>query len=204
MKGHVRESPDGEENTMDVKGTLKKIPKLEGERANLRGMKESDAEDLFEYYSNEKVYRYLDWYGPKSIQHAKEVIASWNKGFTENWILRFGIAERSTDALIGTIFLNNFESRRAEIGYELSEDFWGKGIMSEAMDKVLQVGFEELGLLRIQAFVCVENESSKNLLLKHNFKHEGSLRKYECHEVTGICKDMEVFGLIREEFEIIF
>lgn len=48
--------------------------------------------------------------------------------------------------------MNNFEGRRAEIGYELSEDHWKKGIMSEAMKEIINLGFNQLGLTRIQAF----------------------------------------------------
>jgi ribosomal-protein-alanine N-acetyltransferase len=96
--------------------------------------------------------------------------------------------------------LNNFEGRRAEIGYELSEDHWQRGIMSEAMKEVLKLGFKQLKLTRIQAFVCEENIASKYLLKKFNFQEEGYLRLYEYHEVNRECKDMYIYAILKNEF----
>ncbi|MDD4439232.1 MAG: GNAT family protein [Tissierellia bacterium] len=122
------------------------------------------------------------------------------KDFEEGWIIRFAITEKTTNRIIGTIFLNNFEGRRAEIGYELSEDHWQKGIMSEAMKEVLKLGFKQLKLTRIQAFVHEENIASKHLLKKFNFQEEGYLRLYECHEVSRECKNMYIYAVLKNEF----
>ncbi|MFJ3390385.1 MULTISPECIES: GNAT family N-acetyltransferase [unclassified Lysinibacillus] len=99
-----------------------------------------------------------------------------------------------------TRFLSEFEGKRAEIGYELSEDYWHRGIMSEAVKAVLSIGFDQLGLVRIQAIVTEENIASKKLLSKFNFKEEGCLRQFECHSVTGECKDMLIYSLLHTEF----
>ncbi|MEG1256549.1 GNAT family protein [Clostridium sp.] len=180
---------------------IREIPTIELEKINLRRMRNSDATDLFQYYNNKNVYQYLDWNGPNSIKHAEEIIDIWNKGFEENWIMRFAIADKNTDKIIGTIFLNSFDGKRAEIGYELSEEFWRKGIMSEAMKAVLTLGFDKLQLKRIQAFVCAENIGSKEILMKFGFEEEGYLRQYETHSVTGQCNDMYIYGLLKEEFK---
>lgn len=124
----------------------------------------------------------------------------WNQGYIDGWILHFAIADKVTDKIIGTIFLSEFQGKRAEIGYELSESYWRKGIMSEAIKEVLSLGFNKLGLVRVQAFVCEENIASKEILKKFNFKEEGYLRQFECHSVTGKCKDMYVYGLLNTEF----
>lgn len=67
-----------------------------------------------------------------------------------------------SDEVIGTIFLSEFEGKRAEIGYELSEKYWQRGIMSEAMNEGLAIGFNQLGLVRIQAIVAEENIAVTN------------------------------------------
>lgn len=179
---------------------LKEFPEIEGKKIRLRKLKLEDANELFKYYSNENVYRYLDWNGPETLEKSYEVIKIWNKGYIDGWIIRFAIVNKVTDKIIGTIFLSQFEGRRAEIGYELSEGYWRKGIMSEAMQEVISFGFKKLRLVRIQAFVCEENIASRNLLKKFNFKEEGYLRKFECHSVTGECKDMYIYGLLNTEF----
>ena len=185
---------------MDIVQLLKDIPTITNEKITLRKMQENDAYDLFQYYHNENVYRYLDWNGPESLEDAKRIINIWNKGFLEGWILRFAIVENQTDRIIGTIFLNSFEGRRAEVGYELSEDHWKRGIMSEALKAILELGFTQLGLNRIQAFVSEENAASKHLLKKFSFQKEGYLRQYECHSITGECKDMCLYALLKEDF----
>lgn len=55
--------------------------------------------------------------------------------------------------------------------------------------------------MRIQAFVSDENIASKLLLKKFTFKEEGYLRKFECHSVTGECKDMWLYSLLNTEFQ---
>ena len=72
------------------------------------------------------------------------------------------------------------------------------------MKLVLDLGFQKLGLVRIQAFVCHENIGSKQLLKKLSFKEEGYLRQYECHSVTGECKDMYIYSLLKRDFDNVF
>lgn len=185
---------------MNFAEILDEFPIIEAKRIRLRKLREEDALELLKYYSNEKVYQYLDWNGPETLEKSCEAIRIWNKGYDEGWIIRFAIADKITDKIIGTIFLSEFEGKRAEIGYELSESYWRQGIMSEAMHEVLSLGFKKLDLVRIQAFVCDENIASKEILKKFNFKEEGCLRQFECHNVTGKCKDMYVYGLLNTEF----
>ena len=184
---------------MKLTEVFKEFPVIETKRIRLRKMTSEDAEELLKFYSNEKVYRYTDWYGPETLERSREVIDIWNKAFDDGWIMRFAIADKATDKIIGTIYLNDFEGKRAEIGYELSEDYWRQGIMSEAIKEMLSLGFNQFGLMRIQAFVCEENTASREILKKFKFKEEGYLRQFECHCVTGECKDMYVYGLLKTD-----
>lgn len=176
------------------------FPTIQTKQIQLRKLKPEDAINLYNYYSNEKVYRYLDWNGPESLEKSYEVINSWNEGYEKGWLIRFAIADKSTDEVIGTIFLSEFVGKRAEIGYELSERYWHRGIMTEAVNEILSFGFNQLGLVRIQATVATENIASKKLLTKFNFKTEGYLRQYEYHSVTGQSSDMLIYSLLQTEF----
>ncbi|GGE63534.1 GNAT family N-acetyltransferase [Priestia taiwanensis] len=177
------------------------FPVIETKSVRLRKLRLEDAQQLVDYYSNENVYRYLDWYGPETLERSYEVINMWNEGYDEGWIIRFAVADKETDTIIGTIFLSEFEGKRADIGYELSENYWRRGIMSEAVQEVLSLGFNQLGLTRIQAFVTGENIASKEMLEKFNFKEEGFLRKFETHNVTDEIRDMFIYGLLNIEFK---
>ncbi|TVX93778.1 GNAT family N-acetyltransferase [Paenibacillus agilis] len=186
---------------MDFTTIFTSFPVIEGQKLRLRELRAADAPALLDYYSNENVYRYLDWHGPETLEESYKVIEFWNKGYHDGWLIRFAIADKETDKIIGTIFLTEIEDVRAEIGYELSENYWRRGMMSEALQEVLALGFNQLGLVRIQAFVSDENTGSKEMLKKFNFKEEGYLRQYECHSVTNECRDMWVYSLLRSEFQ---
>jgi ribosomal-protein-alanine N-acetyltransferase len=172
------------------------FPSFSLTRCNLRKIDIDDAESLYKYYNNIKVYQYLDWNGPGSKDQAIEVISRWNKGFAEGWIIRFGITDKNTNDLIGTIFLNSFDAKRAEIGYELSETHWRKGIMTEAITKLIDFGFNTLNRTRIQAIVNSSNVASEQLLIKLGFEYEGLLRQFEEHYVTKEVKDMKLYAKI--------
>ncbi len=65
---------------------LKKLaafPTIHTKRLTLRQLTQKGAEQLYAYYANESVYRYLDWNGPESIEHSKQNIDRWNKGFEQ-------------------------------------------------------------------------------------------------------------------------
>lgn len=181
---------------MDFSKYFSEFPSFSLTKCNLRKIVINDSEHLYGYYNNPQVYQYLDWNGPGSKEQAIEAINRWNRGYTEGWIIRFGIADKNTNELIGTIFLNGFEGQRAEIGYELSEKCWNRGIMSEAIKKVLDLGFNTLERTRIQATVCTENILSEKLLVKNGFEYEGLLRQYEEHYVTKEVKDMKLYSRV--------
>jgi [ribosomal protein S5]-alanine N-acetyltransferase len=79
---------------------------------------------------------------------------------------------------LGGIDLNNIKEHKAEIGYWLGKDYWGQGIMTEAVRLITTYGFEKLGLRRIYAHVFVFNKASMTVLKKAGFKYEGKLRKH--------------------------
>jgi ribosomal-protein-alanine N-acetyltransferase len=180
---------------MDFRKMLGDFPIIKTENLVLRQLRHEDARCLFEYYANPNLYQYLDWYGPQSLEESAEIIDRWNQGYEEGWIIRFGITIAGSDEVIGSIFLSEFEGRRAEIGYELSEKYWRRGIMNEAMDAVLDLGFSKLQCIRIQAFARAENTASRHLLVKKGFVEEGFLRQYETH-ISGHCSDMYIYGRI--------
>lgn len=177
------------------------FPTYEGEKIRLRELRLSDAEALLAYYNNPMVYRYLDWYGPTDYKMAEDVLNHWINGYEKGYILRFAIADKESDQIIGTIFLTDVSEIKAEIGYELDERYWRKGIMTEAMNEVIRLAFNKLGITRLQAIACEENEASQKILEKMGFMKEGLLRQYECHMVTGNCKDILMYSLLKTEYE---
>jgi ribosomal-protein-alanine N-acetyltransferase len=150
------------------------FPVLVTERLVLRALKIADGRAIHILRSDDRVNRYLE--RPKSItlSEAKNFIRHINGGIARNKWIYWGITLKNEDALAGTVCLWNFseEQRSAEVGFELHPDHQGKGIMREALVKVMEFGFRELRLHAIQAFTNVKNERSIHLLEKCNFERK--------------------------------
>lgn len=145
--------------------------KLETGRLVLNEINESHVDDILKIRSNPEINKFVTRVSPKSNYDALEFILSIKSRTQSKEIIFFGISYKGQSNLIGTICLWKFSEDRktAEMGYELLPDYHRKGIMSEAVDSVVNFGFNELNLQEILAFTNKRNEASKNLLLKHSF-----------------------------------
>ena len=152
------------------------FPILKTGRLTLRQLVSSDENEIFALRSNENVNKYLDRQPSKSIDDAKTFIQTINKNIERNDSIYWAITLNGTEKLIGTICLFDFseDHSKVEIGYELLPDFQGKGIMQEAISKVIHFGFQHIGLNSIEAYTHSENQSSTRLLEKLNFKRESA------------------------------
>jgi ribosomal-protein-alanine N-acetyltransferase len=125
--------------------------------------------------SDEGVLEFIDIPVAKTLEDAKAYIDMINKGVNENRWISWGIARKeNVDKLIGSICLWNIsiEENRAEIGYVLHPDFQGKGIMQEAVEKVIDIGFNTIKFDSINANLHSKNEKSLKLLKRNNFVFE--------------------------------
>jgi [ribosomal protein S5]-alanine N-acetyltransferase len=176
------------------------FPILETERLLLRELIMDDAGDIFACFSNDKVIQYYGQEKLKRLEQAEKFVDFFSNNFKEKRGIRWGIERKAEKGIIGTIGFNAWlpKHNRAEIGYEIHPDYWGKGYMSEAVVKVLSFGFNEFNLSRIGAIVFIENEASNQLLMKTGFQQEGILRKYMVQD--GTAHDTYVYSLLKEHF----
>ncbi|MBP1920865.1 GNAT family N-acetyltransferase [Youngiibacter multivorans] len=147
---------------------------VETERLVLRQLEKRDSLDMLVLKSNKKTAEHTDNEAYTSIGQAETFIDYIIGGSQAGRWLYFVIEAKETREFIGTITLWNFNDNKtvAEVGYEMLERFEGHGYMSEALRTVLEIGFEELGLVRIEAFTSKENLQSIRLLEKNGFKKE--------------------------------
>lgn len=148
----------------------------------LRELVDEDASDYFDYMSRPEMSEYLSTGTmPQNLESALNDVKYWGGLFRNKRSFYWGIALKDNNKLIGTIGFNNVSSThlRAEISYDLSSKFWGKGIMLKSMKNVLKFSDNSLGLIRIQATVVINNTPSIKLLERCNFIREGILKKYE-------------------------
>ncbi|MDQ0343961.1 ribosomal-protein-alanine N-acetyltransferase [Lederbergia wuyishanensis] len=163
----------------------------------MRKIISTDAQAIFDCFSNNDVIRYYGQDTLTSLEQAEQFVEFFAKNYEEKRGIRWGIELREKEGLIGTIGFNVWspKHKRAEIGYELHPYYWGKGYATEAISKVISYGFNELDLTRIGAVVFIENKPSNELLKKLGFKKEGILRNYMYQ--NGIPHDTNVYSLIK-------
>ncbi|MFC7680752.1 GNAT family N-acetyltransferase [Paenibacillus sp. GCM10028914] len=156
------------------------FPVLETERLALRQLRLEDAADIYDYFSMDEVTMFYDLDSFTELKQAEDLIMYWNNRFNNIEAIRWGITLKSEDRIIGTCGFHNWAKKhyKAEIGYELSPNHWNKGYMTEVLEAVINFGFEELELNRIQALIHRDNVNSRKVLEKSNFREEGLLSEY--------------------------
>ena len=147
------------------------FPNLTTERLLLRKLTIKDAKEIMMLRSNDQVNKFLDRPESVDVNDAKQFIEKIVNGINNNESIYWVITLKENDTLIGTICLWNIsvENNTGEIGYELHPDFQGKGLMHEAITKIIDYGFNKMKLEIITAFTHIKNIRSTNFLLKHNF-----------------------------------
>jgi [ribosomal protein S5]-alanine N-acetyltransferase len=180
--------------------------RLESERLILRVPRENEAESLVASINNPNVVRYLSKVPfPYGIKDAKGFIKKSRekarKKKKEDFA--FSIQLKSEKGIVGGIGLHEYEEYPgiAEIGYWIAEEHWKKGLMSEAVEKILQYGFQEVGLRRIVLKAAEVNGGSNAIAKKFGFSLEGKLRQGMKSRVDKQIYDVNVYGLLKSEWE---
>lgn len=176
------------------------FPSIETERLVLRKVTKDDADSLLTYLSDEEVTRHMGLAPFVSAEDALDEIGWYQSIFDNGTGMRWGITMEGQDRIIGSCgFLNRTQKHnRAEIGFELSREYWGKGIAAEALRAVIEYGFSELDLNRIEALIEPANSPSQKLVEKNGFVKEGLLREYEYTQ--GKYDDLYMYSLLKREF----
>jgi ribosomal-protein-alanine N-acetyltransferase len=106
------------------------------------------------------------------------------------------IEDAASARLIGAIRFNRFDKpwRCGEIGYEAHPDFWGRGLMTEALRSVVECGHKRFRLNRIEAWTLQGNGASDRVLEKAGFRYEGTLRQRA--RFKGAYHDFRMFGRV--------
>ncbi|MCI5687583.1 GNAT family protein [Anaerovoracaceae bacterium 42-11] len=171
---------------------------LETERLSLRMFTPEDAEDVYAYASNPNVGPPAGWAPHTSVEESRRIIEEIFMP-PEAWAIRI----KGDDRVVGVIALepDNIrpESNSRELGYNLAEEHWGKGYMTEAAKEVLRFAFEELGLDQVGICTSRVNRRSQRIIEKCGFTYEGTIRRY--YKIyDGSLRDSMVFSMLKEEF----
>lgn len=156
------------------------FPELETGRLLLRRMTLADAPEMFFFRSDETVMKFIGREPVKIISEAEEFIEKIESGINSNNTIMWGIVlKESPEKLIGTICYWNIqmENYRAEIGFLLHPNYWRKGIMKEAINRILEYGFNVMKLHSIEGRTHADNIASASVLEATGFLKEGHLKE---------------------------
>ena len=159
----------------------------------------TDAKDIAVALSNKKIQDNLrdGLPYPYSEQDGIDFISSM---LSANEDETFAFAITLDDKVIGSIGVfrqQNIHRQTAEMGYYIAEEYWGKGIMTDAVKQICEYVFKNSDILRIYAEPFAYNIGSCRVLEKTGFQYEGTLRNNAVK--NGKVIDMKMYSLLREE-----
>ncbi len=158
----------------------KEFPAIKTERLLLRQFADSDLENVFKGLSHPEVIKYygVNFQTLEATKEQMSFFADLEKNDSGIW---FAICSADNKTFYGAGGLNNLskEHKKAEIGFWLIPNFWGQGIIKEAIPLICKYGFGSLGLNRIEAFVESENKNCKSVMAKLDFQYEGTMKNCE-------------------------
>ncbi len=153
------------------------FPKLTSNRLILDQLKHTDIETITAHANNTKI---VDNTRTMPYPYFEEDAVSWinlaNQGYKKKDHFIFAIRLKADKKLIGGIGLDiNLQNNRAELGYWLAETFWNKGYTTEAVQEIIQFGFEKLHLNKIIAVHLTSNIASGKVMIKNKMIKEAEL-----------------------------
>ncbi|MBR1199784.1 GNAT family N-acetyltransferase [Bradyrhizobium sp. AUGA SZCCT0158] len=174
----------------------RKFPALSTKRLTLRAATPKDVPAVRALMSVPDVTRFSNWPDAPSTAQVERSVRWMSRlhgsGKGCGWIIEIS----GTRALAGAIRFNSIEKkwRCGQIGYELHPDYWGKGLMTEAVRAVVAYGHQTFRLNRIDAWTLPGNAASDRVLEKSGFQYEGTMRQKAWFK--GAFHDFRMFGRI--------
>ncbi len=165
----------------------------------LKEIEDSDIENIYRGLSDPEITRYYDVHYP-TLEATKEQM-EWYKNLRKNKTgLWWGIYDKKHQQFCGAGGFNDWDRKhkRAEIGFWLLKEYWGKGILKEVMPLLFEMGFTQLDLRRIEGYVVSDNSKCKRALGKINFTYEGTMRDYEVKNNETI--SLDIYSVLKSEW----
>ena len=184
---------------MLIENALEKLSdanELSSSRVKLRRFSFDDINDVFEYASDDLVTEYLTWPSYTSLDQIKEVIEQYYLSKPGLWAIELIESKKC----IGAIDLRISEEHdKGSFGYVLNRNYWNKGYMTEALQDLLDFGFDVLQLNRIDATHYVGNEGSGKVMEKCCMKYEGvGLQEVK---IKGVYRDVVHYAILRHDWQ---
>ena len=174
------------------------FPEIKTDRLLLRRLKKEDAEAILNLRSDKNVMKYIGKDPIKTLTEAIQFFNLVNESLITNNGITWAITlKEKPGKLIGTIGHWRLikEHYRAEVGYMLLPEYWKKGIMKEALIKVIEYGFDEMKLHSIEANINPANSASEGILEATGFSREGYFK--EDFFYNGVFYDTAIYSKLK-------
>jgi RimJ/RimL family protein N-acetyltransferase len=151
---------------------------FETERLVLRRPRLDDAEAIFANYAHDpEVTRYLTWAPHLDVSQTRAFMASclaaWEAGTAYEWAL----TRHGDDTVIGMVALR-LNGHKADLGYVLARAYWGQGLVTEAVQAVVDWACAQPEIYRVWAVCDVHNPASARVMEKVGMVYEGTLKRW--------------------------
>lgn len=174
---------------------------IETERLMIQKLDSETMNQIFELNNDGEIKKTLGITTEDEFARQKKIHQKGYESYNRT-MLNFQIVEKQSSVIIGNCGFHtwNPQHHRAEIGYALNiDEFKNKGFMKEALEKIIEFGFEEMKLNRIKALIDENNIPSKKLLEHFGFNWEGVMRGH--YLVNGIFEDSVLYSLLQSEYK---
>lgn len=174
-----------------------RFPVLKTPRLLLKEIELSDSKRIFDMRSNSRVNAFIARENMKEASSSEMLVARTREAYQNKQGIGWAGILRDNRDIIGTCGFNRIEHEnlRAEIGGELSTEYWGKNIALEAVQAIVEFGLSTLGLHAIEAKVNPQNRGAVHLLEFLGFEKEAHHK--DRIYFRGQFLDMAVYTLIR-------
>ena len=173
---------------------------METPRLVLRPFVREDAQAMFDNWASDPaVTKFLSWPTYRSVEDAHSILNVWLESYGKPDFYQWAIVLKELNQPIGSIGVVNSDDRvdMVEIGYCIGRNWWGRGIMPEALSAVMVYLFDEVGMQRIEAGHDPDNPASGAVLRKCGLEYEGTLRR-RIRSNRGIT-DVAWYSILKEE-----
>lgn len=176
-------------------------PTLRTERLVLRPFSSGDVDAITALASAREIAaNTLSIPHPYDRSVAEVWVGTHEEGFERGESVVLAVTERAGGLVVGSIGLRIEQAhRRAELGYWVGLDYWGRGYCTEAATAMVRYAFEVLGLHRVYAHHLTRNPASGRVMQKLGMRHEGTLREHVLK--WGVHEDLELYGMVRNDFD---
>lgn len=169
----------------------------------LRSYQPEDAQELFNAVNNSRKHLlpWLDWISKTTRpEHSLQFIQQSLHQLHTQEALALGIFYN--DRIIGGIGMHHWDqpTKRAQLGYWISEEWEGKGIMNTCLTRFVDFLFEKIGLNKLEIHFVPANTRSTKVAARLGAKVEGVIR--QCCIRNGHLEDIVMTGILRNEWKI--